>query len=240
MDKKNVAEIEKHRLYLEKHPVEWIQFFFLEYTKFDFAPFQIRAINRCLKYDEWYEVLSWARSLAKSTITMFIILFLVLTGRKKNIIMTSATQDAAIRLLDPYKKELEGNARIRAYYGQQLDIAKKWTEIEFVTASGAAFRAIGANNAPRGTRNKADRPDVLLVDDYDTDEACHCCPNKLLTEKNEQIWDSNSDILIFYSNSLNSHGPSSKRSLSITSYCLNKSGNANFSVNDVLKNRDNS
>lgn len=171
MEHKNRTELEKHKAYLEAHPIEWIQYFFPEYAQSQFAPFHIRAINRCLKHDEWYEVLSWARSLAKSTIVMFIVLFLVLTLRKHNVMMTSATQDAAKRLLDPYKKELENNPRIRAYYGEQVGI-NKWTEEEFVTKNDAAFRAIGYGNAPRGSRNKQYRPDVLLVDDFDTDEAC--------------------------------------------------------------------
>lgn len=170
MEHKNRGELEKHKAYLEAHPIEWIKYFFPEYAKSEFAPFQIKAILRCIKKDEWYEVLSWARSLAKSTIVMFIVLYLVLTGRKRNIIMASATQGAATRLLDPYKKELESNARLKAYYGEQM--GNKWTEDEFITKNGISFRAIGYGNAPRGSRNKADRPDTLLVDDFDTDDAC--------------------------------------------------------------------
>lgn len=67
------AEIEKHRTWLEAHPIEWIKFFFLAYAKSEFADFQKKAIKRCLANDEWYEVLSWARSLSKSTVTMFIV-----------------------------------------------------------------------------------------------------------------------------------------------------------------------
>lgn len=33
-----------------------------------------------------------------------------------------------------------------------------------------SFRALGAGQSPRGSRNEAIRPDVLLVDDFDTDE----------------------------------------------------------------------
>lgn len=31
------AEIEKHRTWLEAHPIEWIKFFFLAYAKSEFA-----------------------------------------------------------------------------------------------------------------------------------------------------------------------------------------------------------
>ena len=171
MEHKNREELERHREYQERHPIEWIRYFFPDYAKSEFAPFQIRAIQRCIKQDEWYEVLSWARSLAKSTVVMFIVLYLALTGRKHNIMMVSATQDAAKRLLAPYRDELENNPRIKAYYGEQAGMGK-WTEEEFVTNADVAFRAIGYGNAPRGSRNKSYRPDVLLVDDFDTDEAC--------------------------------------------------------------------
>ena len=168
---KSRAEIERHKAWLEKRPLEWIRFFFPEFCKFDFAPFQIKAILRCIEHDEWFEVLSWARSLAKSTCVMFIVMFLVLTGRKRNVIMASATKDSAVRLLDPYRKQFERNGLIKAYYGTQLNLGN-WSEEEFITKGGCAFRAVGAGSAPRGSRNEADRPDVLLVDDFDTDEAC--------------------------------------------------------------------
>ena len=147
MEHKNREELERHREYLERHPIEWIRYFFPDYAKSEFAPFQIRAIQRCIKQDEWYEVLSWARSLAKSTVVMFIVLYLALTGRKHNIMMVSATQDAAKRLLAPYRDELENNPRIKAYYGEQAGMGK-WTEEEFVTNADVAFRAIGYGNAP--------------------------------------------------------------------------------------------
>lgn len=163
------AEREKHRIYLEAHPIEWIQFFFPAYAKYEFADFQKRAIRRILAHEEWYEVLSWSRELAKSTITMFIVCYLTLTGRKRNVILTSNSKDNAIRLLAPYRANFEANGRITAYYGKQQTLGD-WTEDEFITKGGAAFRAIGAGQSPRGSRNEAIRPDVLLVDDFDTDE----------------------------------------------------------------------
>ncbi len=164
------AQMEKHRAYLEAHPIEWILFFFEKTAKYEFADFQKEAILRCIKNDEWYEVLSWSRELAKSTIVMFIVMYLVLTGRKRNVILASATEIAAGRLLAPYKKAFEKNGRIRAYYGQQVNLGS-WKENHFVTKGGASFMGIGAGNAPRGSRNDDLRVDVLLMDDFDTDEA---------------------------------------------------------------------
>ena len=79
---------EKHRLYLERHPVEWIKFFFPNYAKYEFAGFQKRAIQRILAHDEWFEVLSWSRELAKSTVTMFLPFF---SCRPSTIVLTNAS-----------------------------------------------------------------------------------------------------------------------------------------------------
>lgn len=165
------AEREKHRIQLEANPIEWIKFFCAPYVKCEFADFQRRAIRRIVAHDEWFEVLSWSRELAKSTITMCIVLHLAMTGRKHNIILTSNSKDNAVRLLAPYRAMLESNGRIIAYYGQQMTPGN-WTEDEFVTRGGVSFRALGAGQSPRGSRNEAIRPDVFLVDDFDTDEDC--------------------------------------------------------------------
>lgn len=164
-------EIEKHRMHLEKHPVEWIQYFFPKYCKYPFAPFHKDAIRRLTSHDEWYEVLSWSRELAKSTVAMFVLSYLACTGRKRNIILASATTDAAERLLAPFKINFEVNARLKAYYGE-FENPGDWTSSELTTKQGFSFTAIGAGSAPRGSRKEDVRPDVLYLDDFDTDEAC--------------------------------------------------------------------
>lgn len=85
--------------------------------------------------------------------------------------MASSTSDNAERLLLPYKVQLESNNRIENDYGRQQSLGN-WEAGEFVTQKGASFRALGAGQSPRGTNNDAVRPDVILVDDIDTDEAC--------------------------------------------------------------------
>lgn len=165
------AEIERHRVELEKDPIAWMPFFFPSFAKYPFTKFHIKAIMRLINNDEWYEVLSWSRELAKSTIVMFVVLYLVLTGKKKNVLLASSSENNAKRLLAPYRAILEANGRIKAYYGIQQSVGD-WAEDEFITKGGAAFRALGAGSPPRGSRNEAIRPDTILVDDFDTDEEC--------------------------------------------------------------------
>jgi len=164
------SEREARRKQLERDPILWMLEMFPNYAKYPFASFHKKAIKRIIEHDDWYEVLSWSRELSKSTIVMMIILYLVLTGKKKNIILVSDSKDNAVRLLNPYRANLEANQRIKFYYGDQQGIP--WKENEFITRGGAAFRGLGAGQSPRGSRNEQIRPDTLLMDDFDTDEDC--------------------------------------------------------------------
>jgi hypothetical protein len=170
-DSLSKRDIEKMRVRLEKDQVEWIRYFFPKYATYPFAPFQVRAIHRIVEHDEWYEVLSWSRELAKSTVAMFVLMYLALTGRKKFIVLASATKDSAARLIAPFKINFESNPRIRQFYGEQVTLGA-WTDTEFTCRCGAKFIALGAGSAPRGARNENVRPDVIYMDDYDTDEDC--------------------------------------------------------------------
>jgi len=143
----SAADIQRHRKWLEDHPIEWIQFFFKEYTEYPFAKFHVRVILRLIHQEEWYEVLSWSRELAKSTVCMFAVMYLVLTGRKRNILLISSNKDNAERLLAPYRGNLEANQRIIAYYGKQQSFGN-WAEDEFITKGRVAFRALGAGQSP--------------------------------------------------------------------------------------------
>lgn len=167
----SAAQILKHRIELEANPLEWIKFFFPKYAHAPFAHFHKKAIKRLLSNSEWYEVLSWSRELSKSTTVLFIVLYLVLTGKKKNFILSSNSYDNAVRLLEPYRANLDTNQRIKAYYGEQPMIGH-WEMGEFKTKSGASFRALGAGQSPRGSKNEEIRPDILINDDFDTDEDC--------------------------------------------------------------------
>lgn len=156
---------------LEANPEKWYKFYFPNFYTSEPAPFHIKATKRILVNPEWYEVRSWARDLSKSGRTMMDVLFLTMTGKKKTVILVSATYDDAERLLKPYKTILEVNDRLKNDYGEQQALSG-WEEGDFTTRKGVSFRAIGAGQSPRGTRNDAARPDLILIDDIDTDVDC--------------------------------------------------------------------
>lgn len=173
---------------LEADVEEWFAYYFPKYSqKPDGSPsppaqFHKTATKRVIAHPEWTEVRNWSRELAKSTRTMMEVLYLALVGnpvpdkknvrrRKRNILLISNSLENAARLLAPYKVNFEANNRIINDYGPQENLGA-WTDTEFITKKGVAFRAIGAGQSPRGTRNEAIRPDVILIDDIDTDQDC--------------------------------------------------------------------
>lgn len=164
---------------LEADPELWFKYYFPQYCFAEAAEFHKKATKRIIKNLEWYEVRSWSRELAKSTRTMMEVLYLCLTGKKKYVLLISNSFDNAERLLMPYKGNLEANQRIIHDYGYQ-ELPGSWVSSEFTTRKGVAFRALGAGQSPRGTRNEEARPDVILFDDIDTDEDCR---NSDLIEK---------------------------------------------------------
>jgi len=166
------VEKEKRIKYLEAHPEKWKKYYFPHYCTSESATFQKSFFKRVIKNPEWYEVISWSRELGKSVTVMIVVLFLILTKRKRNVLLVSSTFDNAKRLLLPIKTELEANNRIINDYGEQQSANNKWEAGEFITKNKASFRAIGEGQNPRGTRNDAVRPDIIIPDDIDTDEAC--------------------------------------------------------------------
>ena len=156
---------------LEADPEKWFKYYFPSYCTAEPAPFHKKATKRIVENPEWMEVRSWSRELAKSARTMMEALYLSFTRKKKVWLMISNTEDNAKRLLLPYKNILESNNRIINDYGVQKQIGK-WEDHEFTTRFGFSFRALGAGQSPRGTRNDAARPDGIIIDDFDTDEKC--------------------------------------------------------------------
>lgn len=165
------ADKQKRIARLEANPEEWFNYYFPNYYKCKPAKFHIQATRRLLKNKRWYEVRAWSRELAKSARSMMEVLYLALTGEVKNVLLISNSEDNAIRLITPFRINLESNLRIINDYGMQQQPGK-WEAGEFVTRQGVSFRALGAGQSPRGTRNEDRRVDFILIDDFDTDEEC--------------------------------------------------------------------
>lgn len=165
----NEAERFQRAEKLKKAPEKFFKYYFPNYSYAEPAQFQKQATRRLIQNNTIYEVRAWARELAKSARTMMEVLYLALNGKIKNVILISHSKDNAVNLLTPYKLNLEFNQRIINDFGEQKS-PLNWEEDMFVTRDGVSFMCFGAGQSPRGTRNEAIRPDVIIFDDIDTDE----------------------------------------------------------------------
>lgn len=156
---------------LEAHPEEWFKYYFPNFCTSEPAQFHIAATKRFLSHREWFEVRAWSRELAKSARSMMEIIYLALRKENKNVLLVSNSHQNATDLLAPFKACFETNQRIEQDYGHQKNLGS-WKEDRFVAKCGCSFRALGWGESPRGTRNNEKRPDLILIDDFDTDEEC--------------------------------------------------------------------
>jgi hypothetical protein len=157
---------------LEKDPEKWFEYYFPKYAFAKPAPFQIASTKRIMKANKLYQRRAWARGLAKSTRRMMEVFYLSFAKQfPTNCLLISKSQDNAIRLLAPYKGNLEANQRLINDYGTQEKIGS-WTDGEFATRSKKAFRAVGRGQNPRGSKNEEKRVNMIIFDDVDDDEVC--------------------------------------------------------------------
>jgi hypothetical protein len=168
-DTETIPEQRQRIARLEADNEAWFAYYFPTYYTCEPASFHKRATKRLFQHRRWYEVRAWSRELAKSSRAMMEVTKLALTRQIKNILLISNSQDNAERLLMPIMISLESNLRITNDYGAQQKPGS-WEVGEFTTLNGVSFRALGAGQSPRGTRNEAVRPDFILIDDIDTDE----------------------------------------------------------------------
>jgi hypothetical protein len=150
----------------------WVEYYFPKFAFSKAAPFQIKSFLKVVRATRLYQRRAWARGLSKSTRRMFEVFYLVFVKKLKvNQLLISKSEGNAIRLLAPYRANLECNQRLINDYGKQMRPGK-WTEEEFITRSGSSFRAVGAEQNPRGARLDEMRPNVIIFDDVDDDEVC--------------------------------------------------------------------
>ena len=122
---------------------------------------------------EQFAAVAAPREHAKSTIVSLIfVLYCVCEKLRRFIVLISDSQPQARLLLAAVKAELEDNDKLRADYGDlapQGDGAK-WAEEDIVTATGIRVSGRGAGQSLRGLRQRAARPDLVIVDDLENDQ----------------------------------------------------------------------
>jgi predicted phage terminase large subunit-like protein len=111
------------------------------------------------------------REHAKSTIVSVIfVLYCICYKLRRFIVLISDTQDQAALQMAAVKAELEFNDKLREDFG---DLAGKdaWNVNDIRTVTEISVAARGAGQSLRGLRYRGWRPDLVICDDLENDEA---------------------------------------------------------------------
>ncbi|QAZ67041.1 phage terminase large subunit [Solidesulfovibrio carbinolicus] len=111
------------------------------------------------------------RGEAKSTIVaMIFVLWCLLTGRKRYVILVADAFEQAAALLEAVKVELEANPRLAMDWPEAVGLGRVWNVGVAITAGGVKLQAFGSGKRMRGLRHGPHRPDLVICDDLENDE----------------------------------------------------------------------
>jgi predicted phage terminase large subunit-like protein len=152
---------------------EFCKYYFPNYTTAEFGWFHLKAIRWIVKNKEGWLGLEWPRAHAKSIFADLLVpMYLLANDWLKGMVIASANEDAAKKLLSDVQAELSSNQRFNADFGSQQCLGK-WTDGQFATSKGIGFWAFGRGQKPRGIHEGHRRPNYFVVDDIDDDEIVH-------------------------------------------------------------------
>lgn len=109
------------------------------------------------------------RGHAKSTLaTKIYPLHRIVFNQANFIIIASESHDQSINLLRDIREELEFNDILRDFFGD-LTSEGKWTEKDMITKNGVRVWARGSRQRIRGSKYKGRRPDLIILDDFESE-----------------------------------------------------------------------
>lgn len=109
------------------------------------------------------------RGHAKSTLaTKIYPLHKICFGTVKYIVIISESNDQSVALLQEIKDELEYNNDIKKFFGDLVG-KDRWREDDIVTANGIRVWARGSRQRVRGTKFQNHRPDLIILDDFESE-----------------------------------------------------------------------
>ncbi len=111
------------------------------------------------------------RGEGKSTLVgLELVLWCLVTQRKRYILMISDTHRQAATLLTAVKAEMESNPRLRADFPDVAGEGRLWREDEIVTRDNRKVQALGSGQRMRGLRHGPWRVDLVVGDDLENDQ----------------------------------------------------------------------
>lgn len=110
----------------------------------------------------------WGRGLAKSVVCdIFIPIWLWMNGEDVYMVIVGNNLDKATKLLSDIQAEFEANPMLIHDFGEQK-LEGSWADGDFRTKDGRFIgKALGMGQSPRGLRQGALRPNLIVCDDLE-------------------------------------------------------------------------
>lgn len=168
------------RKYLLKDDfLHWFVWYYIDYVKYPFAGFHydmFQDISKLMNGE--YRELAWVmfRESAKTSIAKGFITWLIATEKRKYLNIDSFDKENAERMLFDAILELQKNPRILADYGELYNTKRNSEELtqkkisNFLTNNGIRVEAHSTQESIRGRLHGAQRPDALILDDFETNK----------------------------------------------------------------------
>lgn len=178
--KKVIEGTSAERRYLcEKSFELFFLYYYVDYLKFPFAPFHFSMfedIHNLL--DGKYRELAWImfRESAKTSISKALLVYLICYNKKRYINVDSYDKENAERILFDIVIELQSNPRLKTDFGELFNLKRENTEAtqkrinNFITNNGVRVEAHSTQESVRGRIHGHQRPDFLLLDDFETNK----------------------------------------------------------------------
>jgi hypothetical protein len=171
-------------------PLAWAREFLPHYFSAPSCDFHAELMAD-LRHDDLRKIARVApRGHAKSTCAALAFpLWCICERKRRNVVIITHEESLATQFVRDIRSELEENERILAAYGELLRPSAdqsgphsdgerkrraarpKVTDANLITATGIAVRGRGSGGSFRGMRVGANRPDLIICDDIEHDDA---------------------------------------------------------------------
>jgi phage terminase large subunit-like protein len=178
--KKVIEGTTQERVYLcYKEFSLFFTYYAVDYIKYPFAPFHYDMFQdvRDLMSDKYREV-AWImfRESAKTSFAKWLIIWILCNKKRSYLNVDSFDKENSERILFDIVVELQTNPRLKQDYGELFNSKRSTNEAtqkrvsNFITNNGVRIEAHSTQESVRGRIHGHQRPDFLLLDDFETNK----------------------------------------------------------------------
>jgi hypothetical protein len=173
------GSIAERRWLCEREFSLFMCYYGMDYIKYPFAPFHYEFFQDIRDLmDDVYDEVAWIafRESAKTSFAKMFVLWLICFKKRTYINVDSFDKENAERVLFDIVHELQSNQLILRDFGELFNAKRDQNEAtqkrinNFVTTHGVRVEAHSTQESVRGRLHGHQRPDFLLLDDFETNK----------------------------------------------------------------------